>query len=84
VFVHCEGDPGSYEFMPHAVRDHVAAIVCSEELSLFPYARHCTCQGRAGGRMIACDRCMQWFHWRCISGLVFAAGRQWFCNQCRD
>jgi len=39
-------------------------------------------QTRAGGRMIACDRCLLWFHQRCISGPSFTAGRRWYCEQC--
>jgi len=77
----CTGDPASYEYLESEVRPHLAKIIREERLCNFPARQHCYCNAPAGGRMVACDHCDQWFHISCLSGPV--CGNQWLCRQCK-
>ena len=56
-----EEDPSSYELIQDAVRPHLASMIRDSVMTKFPFQQHCYCNGQAGGRMLACDRCDRWF-----------------------
>jgi len=76
------GDPATYELLEDEVRAHLATIVREQRLSPFPCRRHCYCGEPAGGRMVACDSCDQWYHVTCLSRPV--GDSEWLCRLCRQ
>jgi len=77
----CAGYPASYELVADEVRPHLASIVRQQEVTDFPFVRHCYCDGQAGGRMVGCDGCHRWFHLACLSGEVGPG--DWLCRLCK-
>jgi len=76
-----EGDPASFEFVPEAVRPHLATMLRENEVKPFPFVHHCVCDGQAGGRMIACDACDKWYHMRCLTTQP-RGNATWLCASC--
>jgi len=76
------GDPATFELEPASVRLHVAEMVRRQQVTPFPFVKHCYCSGPAGGRMVACDGCDSWFHTSCLSSKRLQKG-SWWCRKCR-
>jgi len=77
-------DPATFEFDADRVRSHLSATVRHGTLTPFPFLPRCYCRGPAGGRMVQCDGCSDWFHRSCLSpGNRVCAKRGWWCRYCR-
>lgn len=44
---------------------------------------YCICRSPARGRMIECEKCSEWFHFRCVSLKKKVGPRFWRCPKCR-
>lgn len=48
--------------------------------------KYCICKTKADKKMVCCDECDEWFHYRCvgISEEAAKAARDWRCGYCRS
>ena len=48
---------------------------------------YCICRLPEGGKMIECERCLNWFHKECVSTVIGNWRKknnvQWFCHKCK-
>ena len=42
----------------------------------------CSCDGSADGDMVSCSRCMDWFHFSCVSYEPTNKQKRWYCDIC--
>ena len=40
------------------------------------------CQHELHGQAIACESCLEWFHFGCVGVLTQPKSKNWFCRQC--
>jgi len=61
-------------------RPHLASMIRDSVVTKFPFEQHCYCNGQAGGRMVACDRCDRWYRAACLSRVIVTD--EFVCRSC--
>lgn len=45
---------------------------------------YCICEGKGDGKMIECDRCFNWYHFKCIGKDESFDPDSWMCDKCLE
>ena len=95
-------DPSNTTYIQSNLRSHLLSCLDLNDISLFPTRKqkrsarkapitpsfniYCICRLPEEGKMIECEKCLEWFHKDCVhtipSNWRKSKKRSWFCDKC--
>ena len=92
-------DPVKISYQQSAMREHFVKCLENEKMEQFPRSKrsahinirrvatipvYCTCKmPESLDNMVECERCFQWFHYRCVGIANEGDTASWHCQECR-